>query len=380
MNIWKEYKLDDIVEIIKESYFPTGSDDLKYIGLEHIEQETLKLISIGSSKEVSSNKYIFKANDVLFGKLRPYFRKVVKTDFDGICSTDIWVFRAKKGFDQNFIFYFLANWDFVNLANSGESGTRMPRADWGFLKETIWKLPPLNRQIEIAEILSSLDDKIDLLNRQNKTLERLAEIIFKQWFVEAANENWNLGVLKNYVKIIDNRGKTPPNSEMWTNYPLIEANALNDEGRLINYSVVRKYVAEEIFNNWFRDKLNKYDTIITTVGANIGSISMYILEKGNIAQNIIGLSAEGVSPFYLYQILKFKKSEIIQMDIGGVQPSIKVPHLLSLNIPIPDKKCQKMFDVLLNKFIGKMENNYCQIQTLTLVRNTLIPKLIGSES
>lgn len=132
MNEWREYKLEEVTEPIKETYNPNGSDDYAYIGLEHIEQESLRLNSVGISSDVTSNKFLFKSNDVLFGKLRPYFRKVVKPQFDGICSTDIWVFRAKKGFDQNYLYYFIANWDFVNTANSGEGGTRMPRADWNF--------------------------------------------------------------------------------------------------------------------------------------------------------------------------------------------------------------------------------------------------------
>ena len=92
MSEWKKYKLVDITEPVKDTYTPNSSDDLNYIGLEHIEQETLRLNSIGKSGDVTSNKFLFKSNDVLFGKLRVYFRKVVKPQFDGICSTDIWVF------------------------------------------------------------------------------------------------------------------------------------------------------------------------------------------------------------------------------------------------------------------------------------------------
>ena len=189
MSEWKEYKLIDITEPIKDTYIPNGSENLCYIGLEHIEQGTLRLNGIGKSTDVTSNKFLFKSNDVFFGKLREYFRKVIKPDFDGIRSTDIWVLRAKEGINQNFLFYFLANWDFVNLADDGEGGTRMPRADWNFLKNTVWNVPPFSEQKSIASILSSLDDKIDLLHRQNATLEKMAETLFRQWFVEEDNDD-----------------------------------------------------------------------------------------------------------------------------------------------------------------------------------------------
>ena len=106
---------------------------------------------------------------------------------------------------------------------------------------------------------------------------------------------------------------------------------------------------------------------------------MFILDKGNIAQNIIALHPKNISPFYLYEVLKNKKEEIVQLDIGGVQPNIKVPHLLSITIPKPDKETQDKFDNQVIKFIDIMELNYNQIQTLQNLRDTLLPKLINGE-
>mgnify|MGYP001247305559 FL=1 len=134
MQKWKEYKLDQIAHLVKDTFKPNAEESLPYIGLEHIEEQQLRLNSIGHSSEVISNKFYFQPNDVLFGKLRPYFRKVVQPKFKGVCSTDIWVLRAKQGFDQDFLYYFVANKDFVDLSNNADTGTRMPRADWDFMK------------------------------------------------------------------------------------------------------------------------------------------------------------------------------------------------------------------------------------------------------
>lgn len=226
MSKWKEVKLETITEPKKNTYLPIGNENLKYIGLEHIEQKSLRLSSVGHSNEVKSNKFLFFVNDILFGKLRPYFRKVVKPNFDGICSTDIWVFRAKECCDQNFLFYFLANRDFINTANGGEGGTRMPRADWDFLKTTNWLLPPLPEQRAIASVLSSLDDKIDLLHRQNKTLEAIAETLFRQWFVEEADDGWEDGKLPTEFDFV--MGVSPPGesyNENGVGLPMYQGNA-----------------------------------------------------------------------------------------------------------------------------------------------------------
>jgi len=363
-NEWKEYKLG---EIITMNYGKALKEQDRVQGD----------IPVYSSAGIIGyhNQAIINSKGIIVGR-KGTVGKIYFSDVPFCCiDTAYYLLPNDKNYDIEFLFYLLQT---IGLQDLNEDSA-VP----GLNRNTFYSIevlfPPLPEQNVIASILSSLDDKIDLLYRQNKTLEQLAETIFRQWFVEEANESWKLDELKNYVKVVDNRGKTPPNEEIWTDFPLIEANALNDEERLVNYSVIKKYVTEDIFNNWFRNKLNKYDTLITTVGANIGAMSMYLLEKGNIAQNIIGLSAVGISPFYLYQVLKFKKSEIIQMDIGGVQPSIKVPHLLSLNIPIPDFELQKMFDGYLNKFIGKIEINYCQIQTLTQLRDTILPKLMSGD-
>ena len=186
---WREVRLGDVAELSKISW-KVCDEQFPYIGLEHIGEDKLRLNSIGNSSSVASNKYRFNAGDTLFGKLRPYFRKVLLAKFDGICSTDIWVVKPKGKTDNVFLFYFFANPSLVNISYSSSSGTRMPRADWNFLSETLWDLPPLPEQKAIAEVLSSLDDKIDLLHRQNKTLEDMAQTLFRKWFIDEADEDW----------------------------------------------------------------------------------------------------------------------------------------------------------------------------------------------
>ena len=175
----------EIAELIRQSANPEDMDDnTPYIGLEHIEEGTLRLVGIGRAKTVTSTKFRFSKGDILFGKLRPYFRKVIRPDFDGVCSTDIWVVQAKQGVDQGYLYYWMASNDFVNFATQGSEGTKMPRAKW----EHVGRFQRLRlseyEQHAIAHILGSLDDKIELNRRMNKTLEAIARAIFKSWFID----------------------------------------------------------------------------------------------------------------------------------------------------------------------------------------------------
>ncbi len=385
MSEWKEYKLGDVLNLISGGTSKTSipeywNGDIPWLsvsdfnnGQKYVCCAEKSITQLGLNK---SSTNILKKGQIIISA-RGTVGVISMLGRDMAFNQSNYGIDAKKEIsDNHFLYYLLKNIVPVFLSNS-----------YGAVFNTITKitfdhitinLPPLSEQKAIAEVLSSLDDKIDLLHRQNKTLEQMAETLFRQWFVEEAEEDWEVGELGDIVTVVDNRGKTPPNTKEKTPYPLIEVNALGKENRLVDYSVIRKYVDKEIFESWFRNTPKKYDTLLSTVGS-IGAISMYVLETGNVAQNVIGLSAKNISSFYLYQFLRYRTNEILLLDIGGVQPSIKVPHLLSLKIFIPPAALQKKFDYQIKEFISKMEINYLQIHTLEKLRDTLLPKLMSGE-
>mgnify|MGYP005847428465 CR=1 FL=1 len=176
---------DQHASLRKEKISPEESDpNTKYIGLEHIGEGTLSLNGFGHASDVNSSKAIFKKGDILFGKLRPYFRKVIIVPFDGICSTDIWVVKPKNGIDRNFLFYWMASQDFVDEVTRSSEGTRMPRAKWEVASKIEIPDVEIGKQKKIGEILYTLDQKIHLNQQTNKTLEAMAQAIFKSWFVD----------------------------------------------------------------------------------------------------------------------------------------------------------------------------------------------------
>ena len=177
-------KFGDCAELVRSTVSPASMEDTPYIGLEHIGEGTLSILGHGIVRDVKSPKYEFRSGDILFGKLRPYFRKVVRPNFDGVCSTDIWVVRARKNIDQVFLYYTMANPLFVDFATNASEGTKMPRAKWDWASRYEVRLPPLAEQRAIAEILGALDDKIELNRRMNETLEAMARAIFDDWFVD----------------------------------------------------------------------------------------------------------------------------------------------------------------------------------------------------
>lgn len=283
----------------------------------------------------------------------------------------------RDGLYPDYCFWLMRTSDYHESIVNSASGTSIMHTSPDRICAYEFVLPPLPEQHAIAEVLSSLDDKIDLLHRNNKTLEQMAETLFRQWFVVEAKEEWETVKLKNFVTtVIDNRGKTPPTVEYKTEHPLIEVNAINSDDCLIDYSVIRKYLEDDVYKTWFRKHLKKNDLIVSTVGT-IGVFSLFLNELGAIAQNLIGLRCS--HPYFLYTWLKNNKELLLSLDIGGVQPSIKVPHMLDLEINMPSHDLLNNFEKLVEPLFDKVIQNQQQIYSLTLTRDTLLPKLMSGQ-
>ncbi|MBD3805470.1 MAG: restriction endonuclease subunit S, partial [Thioclava sp.] len=181
---WRTRTFGECAMLVRETVLPTEAAGSRYVGLEHIVEGGLRLNGIGTADDVTSAKSRFRQGDILFGKLRPYFRKVVRARFDGVSSTDIWVVRPRQDIDCGYLFYWMASKEFVDAATRGSEGTKMPRAKWDFIAGLSQPVPPLPEQRAIAHILGTLDDKIELNRRMNETLEAMARALFKSWFVD----------------------------------------------------------------------------------------------------------------------------------------------------------------------------------------------------
>lgn len=163
---WEVVPFAEVAQRRTTAWTPGQSTEV-YVGLEHVAPYELRLTGTGSSDDVASNKTRFLAGDVLFGKLRPYFQKVVRPAFSGVCSTDMWaIFPLDEArVDPAFLHWVIANPAFSDFANSAETGTRMPRATWGWVSSYEVPLPPLDEQRRIAEVLGAFDDRIEACTR-----------------------------------------------------------------------------------------------------------------------------------------------------------------------------------------------------------------------
>ncbi len=180
----EKVRFERMARLVRDPVHPSAAPGAKLVGLEHIGKGTLHLTGFGYAEQASTTKYRFRTGDILFGKLRPGFRKIARAPFDGICSTDIWVVRPREGVDPRFLFYLMASDRFLEPVVRASDGTGMPRATWRYAAALRLPLPSMPEQRAIAARLGSLDAKIALNRRMNATLEEMARTMFRSWFVD----------------------------------------------------------------------------------------------------------------------------------------------------------------------------------------------------
>ena len=227
--------------------------------------------------------------------------------------------------------------------------------------------PPLPEQKAIAEVLSSLDDKIDLLTRQNKTLEDLAQAYFRKWFIEDASDEWEVGKLGDYIEIHDS--KRVPLSK-------IEREKMKS-GTLYPYygaATIMDYVNDYIFDGEYI-LMGEDGTVETEDGY---PVLQYATGKFWVNNHAHVLTAK--SPFNNYFIWFFlKQCNISGIVTGAVQPKINQENLKNIDIPIPDLTLINSANQFFANIFAKILNNLEQIKTFQKLRDTLLPKLISGE-
>ena len=398
MSEWKTYTLGkDVVTKLGDGLHgtPIYDDNGEYYFINGSNLVDGKIVINSNTKKVTEEEFIkykkeLSDKTILLGINGTIGNVALYNNELCILGKSAAYLNINDDFDKQFIRYVLTNDHFQNYIKNNASGTTIKNVGLGLLREYEFSAPvDKAQQQEIAQILTSLDDKIELNLQMNQTLEAMAQALFKEWFVnfnfpnfdgELQNDlpkGWRMGSLSEIISfVVDNRGKTPNTLiEKENNYPLIEVNSLINSRVVTQQHLAKKYVDDETYNNWFRKgHPQKGDVLFSTVGS-IGEISLVFDEKFCIAQNIIALRSIFNGSF-LFFTLKNLKQSLLSLDISSVQPSIKVPHLLKSEILIPNEEIIKAYEESILPIIEKINENSIQIQTLTQTRDTLLPKLM----
>ena len=181
---WTAGSFGDVCIRVQDAASPTPNGQRLYLGLEHLASGFPSLVGRGWESEVRSGKTAFRKGDVLFGKLRPYLRKSVLVSEDGICSTDILVFRTSEKSLPEFLCLLTHSDEFAGHAKATTSGVQHPRTSWASLREFKLHVPPLAEQRKIAGVLGVVQRALEQQERLIALTTELKKVLLYQLFTQ----------------------------------------------------------------------------------------------------------------------------------------------------------------------------------------------------
>lgn len=389
-NNWQKVKLGDICGYSR-SRIPISEVNLhNYVSTENLLKERGGKIIAGKIPE-QSNFYEYNKGCTLVSNIRPYFKKIWFADIRGGCSNDVLVYTPNKGINDKWLYYLLSQDSFFDFVMSGHKGTKMPRGDKSQIMKFSVALPPLDEQKKIAEILSALDDKIELNNKINRNLEAQAQAIFKSWFIDfepfkngrfidselgKIPEGWRIDRLGSVCECV--LGGTPSRShkEYWEgNIPWINSGKTN-EFRVISPS---EFISDEALKKSATKFLPKKTTILAITGATLGKVSL--LEIGACAnQSVVGILENDYLPYeYIYRYVSHNIEKIISHQTGGAQQHINKDNIKNFHIILPPKCELKRYKIAVEHLYNEITTLAFQSRSLSQLRDTLLPKLMSGE-
>ncbi|WP_198306466.1 restriction endonuclease subunit S [Arcobacter vandammei] len=359
---WQKIELNEILSISSKKFNPIGNNEnKKCVELEHLSQETGKLLGYTNSSEQQSIKNSFEEGQILFGKLRPYLKKFWKAEFEGVCSSEIWVMNGKK-VKNDFLFYLVQTEKFNQIANVS-SGSKMPRADWNYMSEIPFDIPPLKEQEKIAEILTTWDEAItkqtELLRAKELQKKALMQkLLSGEVRFDGFSDEWEEVRLGEICKITTGK---------------LNANAMVENGKYTFFTCARETY-----------KINEFafDTealLVSGNGANVGYIH-YFKGKFNAYQRTYVLDDFEHDIFLIKYLLdKYLSLQISREKNEGNTPYITLPTLTKMKLKLPSlPEQQKIAEVLslADDEINLLKN---ELEELKLQKKALMQKLLTGQ-
>lgn len=391
MEAWRKVRLGSVCETNVDSYSPKEEwTFVNYLDTGNITEnriDSIQYIDVKNEKLPSRARRKVKTDSIIYSTVRPnqcHFGIIKSRPENFLVSTGFAVIEVNaEVLDADFLYYLLTQATLVEAlhAIAEQSTSAYPSIKASDIEDLEIEIPDLGTQKKIADVLGSLDRKMAQNTAINKNLEQQLASLFAHAFADniadATTETCPL--LGDLITVIDNRGKTPPLTTEVYDYPIIDVGALKGTGRIVDFNNCTKYVEQSTYATWFRSgHPQPWDILISTVGS-LAEMKIYLGSKGCMAQNVVAFRATSISPLYLYQYLRFIRADLVAYNIGSVQPSIKVTHIIKHPIFVPENPKLERFEVTAKAITNRLYANYNENESLKALRDTLLPRLMSGE-
>ncbi len=430
MTKWKEYKLIDIADFID---YRGKTPNKTTFGVPLI---TAKIVKNGTIQEpteyISKEDYpkwmtrgFPKVGDIVLTTEAPLGEVAQIKDASFALAQRIITIRGKEGIiDNGYLKYFLQSAKGQHRLKERETGTTVTGIKSAELKQVLISAPDFKTQTAISEILTSLDDKIELNNKINQELENLAQTLFKQWFIDfefpfdfaqgKPKENKSIlsgdGVTLSAVEGYKSSGGEMVESELgeipkgWVVKTLSEIVTLTgggtpkrsnskywDGGEIPWFSVQDVPKLSEVVVIDTKEKITlaglknsstkilPVGTTIITARGTVGKLAFVAVPMA-MNQSCYGVNGkDGIGVFFNYLNLSKAVQELKQNTHGAVFDTITSSTFQTIKTILPHSLKLREFETLIESLFWTIENNVRENQSLTNLRDTLLPKLISGE-
>ena len=355
MSSWRECKLGDVLNFGNGKSRPKIEGDYPIYG--------------GNGILGYANEFNYTDETIVLGRVGAYCGSVYYENKPIWVSDNALSAKPKEGNHSKFLYYFLENMDL----NSHAGGSSHPLITQSLLNSLDVEIcTDFEEQKAIAEVLSSLDDKIDLLHRQNQTLESIAETLFRQWFIEEAKEEWEEKPLSKIADFLNGLAcqKFPPKNDI-DKLPVLKIKDLKDGVSENSDYATSDVKPENIVNN---------GDVIFAWSASL-MVKIWNGDKCVLNQHLFKVISKDYPKWFYYQWCKYHLDNFIDIasehatTMGHIKRSdLDEAICLVPNIDELDKMTEQF-----NPIMEKLEINSIQIQTLENLRDTLLPNLLSGE-
>lgn len=371
-NNWQKVKLGEVA-LLNPTVSLKKGEKYSFIPMEDLDWS--KKYAFGNKLKAFKGGAKFEEGDVLFARITPCLengkmgRAKGLKDGKGFGSTEYFVIRGKENVsDTNYLYYLSRLHSIRQTAiNSMLGASGRQRADINSLQNYEFYLPDLPQQQKIASILSSFDDKIELNNKINKTLEEMASAIFKD-FIKKNNNSNKVLILRKVADVI--KGKKPKNIFIKRinnskEYLLIESFTGNKQLYTDDYEIPQS---------------SEYEPVIVMDGASSGKV--FIGRDGFVGSTLaVVKTKQEYSDLKLFILFFVKNIESVLISnlTGSAIPHVDRHLLENYDVPFPENEAIEKFNKLMTPVIKKQEIIKKENQKLATIRDLLLPKLMKGE-
>lgn len=377
--------LGDIADINSESVgknYPFNS--IMYLDTSSVTENTFsKLQPFDIVDAPSRARRIVKNGDIVYSTVRPnlkHFGYIKSPAENTVASTGFAVIRSRKHVDSKYLYYWLASdeqTEYLTAIADSQTST-FPAFNPSVLGKLKINLPDHPTQKKIANILGTIDEKIELNRQMNETLEQMGQALFRHHFIDNPEaEKWNMSTVGEFYDILLGGTPSRTKSEYWKNGTIGWINS----GKINEFRITKpsELITKEALDKSAAKLLPVSTTVIAITGATLGQISR--LEREFAAnQSVIGMVPKTqMGNDFIYYWIKSNIVKLIGHQTGGAQQHINRNNVVNFEIPVVDDETLKRFRENINPISDQISNNCFEIQTLTTLRDTLLPQLISGK-